>query len=195
MQGLGVIRLAFVASAVLALTACEGVKKQFGLTKQSPDEFRVVARAPLTLPPDFTLRPPEPGAVRPQEGTTVQQARKAVFRTDQSKSLSTVPVSASTSATQGRSAGELSLLKAAGADKTDLDIRALVDEEANSLRNDQGFLEALVFWRDREDPGVIVNAEGETKRLRENSALGKDVTDGETPTIERREKALFEGLF
>ena len=67
MQGLGVVRLVLVASAVFALTACEGVKKQFGLTKQSPDEFRVVARAPLSLPPDFTLRPPEPGAVRPQD--------------------------------------------------------------------------------------------------------------------------------
>ncbi len=105
------------------------------------------------------------------------------------------PVSASTPATQSRSAGELSLLKAAGADNVELDIRALVNEEADSLREDRGFLEALVFWRDREEPGVIVNAQGEVKRLRENSALGKDVTVGETPTIERREKALFEGLF
>ena len=80
MQRLGVVRLVLVASAVLALTACEGVKKQFGLAKQSPDEFRVVARAPLSLPPDFTLRPPEPGAVRPQEWTTAQQARKAIFQ-------------------------------------------------------------------------------------------------------------------
>ena len=195
MQGLGVVRLVLVASAVFALTACEGVKKQFGLTKQSPDEFRVVARAPLSLPPDFTLRPPEPGAVRPQEGTTAQQARQAIFRTSQSKSLTPALVSASTSDAQSRSAGELSLLKAAGADNVGLDIRALVNKESDSLRDDRGFLEALVFWRDREEPGTLVNAEGESRRLRENSALGKDVTDGETPSIERREKALFEGIF
>ena len=35
----------------------------------------------------------------------------------------------------------------------------------------------------------------ESRRLRENAALGKDVTAGETPTIERRKKALFEDLF
>ncbi|MCH8926537.1 MAG: DUF3035 domain-containing protein, partial [Proteobacteria bacterium] len=33
------------------------------------------------------------------------------------------------------------------------------------------------------------------KRLRENAALGKAVTAGRTPTIERKSKALFEGLF
>jgi len=195
MQGLGLVRLALAVGAIFALTACEGVKQQFGLNKQSPDEFRVVARAPLSLPPDYTLRPPEPGAVRPQEGTAAQQAAKAIFRTSSSKSLSPTQVSVSTPATQSRSAGELSLLKAAGADSADLDIRALVNAESDLLRKDRGFLEALVFWRDREDPGVTVNAEGETKRLRENSALGKGVSVGETPTIERRRKALFEGLF
>ncbi len=195
MQGLGMVRLVLAVGAIVSLTACEGVKEQFGLSKQSPDEFRVVARAPLSMPPDFALRPPEPGAVRPQEGTTAQQARKAVFRESDSKILSSTPVSASTTATQGRSAGEASFLKAAGADKADLDIRALVNEESNSLREDRGFLEALIFWRDRQEPGVIVDAEGESKRLRENSALGKDVTVGETPSIERREKALFEDLF
>ncbi|MCH6587398.1 MAG: DUF3035 domain-containing protein, partial [Proteobacteria bacterium] len=34
-----------------------------------------------------------------------------------------------------------------------------------------------------------------TKRLRETAALGKAVPAGETPTIERKSKALLEGLF
>ena len=191
MQGLGVIRFVCAASLIFTLAACEGVKKQFGLTKQSPDEFRVVARAPLTLPPDYTLRPPQPGAVRPQEGTPAQRARKAVFRVDDSKTLAPVQANATT----GLSAGERSLLKAAGADKIDTNIRELVNREAESIRNDKGFLEALVFWREEGLPGDVVDADGEAKRLRENSALGKDVTTGETPTIERREKALFEDLF
>ncbi len=191
MQSLVVIRFVCAAGLIFTLAACEGVKKQFGLTKQSPDEFRVVARAPLTLPPDYTLRPPQPGAVRPQEGTPAQRARKAVFRVEDSKTLA--PVQAN--ATPGLSAGERSLLKAAGADKIDTDIRELVNREAESIREDKGFLEALVFWRDEDLPGNVVDAEGEAKRLRENSALGKDVTTGETPSIERREKALFENIF
>ena len=46
--------------------------------KRVPDEFAVVQRAPLTIPPDFELRPPRPGEVRPQTGTTSDQARAAL---------------------------------------------------------------------------------------------------------------------
>ena len=104
MKGSGVFRLILAAAAIFALAGCEGVKKQFGLTKQSPDEFRVVARAPLSLPPDFTLRPPDPGAVRPQEGSTTSQARNALFKNKNSKSLAPQ----TTLASSNRSAGEIS---------------------------------------------------------------------------------------
>ncbi len=186
------LRIAGAISLILALSACEGVREQFGLTKQSPDEFRVVSRAPLSLPPDFTLRPPEPGIARPQEGTTTQQARSAVFRLEQPK---TQPLNGQVN-TDGRTLGELSLLKAAGADKVDPGIRRAIDLETQQLNlESDDFIEALVFWRDKEIPGRVVDATAEAKRLRENAAFGKAVTAGETPTIERKRKALLEGLF
>ncbi len=186
------LRIAGAISLILALSACEGVREQFGLTKQSPDEFRVVSRAPLSLPPDFTLRPPEPGIARPQEGTATQQARKAVFRLEQPKAQ---PLNEQVK-TDGRSLGELSLLKAAGADKIDHGIRRAIDFETQQLNSEsEDFIDALVFWRDKETPGRVVDATAEAKRLRENAALGKAVTAGETPTIERKRKALLEGLF
>ena len=43
-----------------------------------PDEFAVESRAPLTIPPDFALRPPQPGAPRPQETTAAERARKVI---------------------------------------------------------------------------------------------------------------------
>ncbi len=186
------LRFSLVAAMILALSACSGVKKQLGLTKQSPDEFKVVARAPLSLPPDFSLRPPEPGIPRPQEGTTSQQAKNAVFRLNQPESEALEPIDES----DGRSPGELSLLKAAGAGQSDPNIRRVLDAETLRINaEDDDFLEASVFWRDPQAPGDIVDAEEEAKRLRENAALGKSVTAGETPTIERKRKALFEGLF
>jgi hypothetical protein len=174
------------------LVACEGVKKQFGLTKQAPDEFRVVARAPLTLPPDFTLRPPEPGVARPQEGTTAQQARKAIFRADEPK-VAALDVS---TVDDGRSVGEQSLLRSAGVENADPDIRTVVERETLRLNAEsEGFIDTLVFWRDKEVPGVVVDAQSEAQRLRENAALGKEATSGQTPTIERRSKGLLEGIF
>ncbi len=186
------LRIAVAISLILALSACEGVREQLGMTKQSPDEFRVISRAPLSLPPDFTLRPPEPGIPRPQEGTATQQARKAIFRLEQPK---TQPLNEQAKA-DGRSLGELSLLKAAGADKIDPGIRRAIDLETQQLNlESEDFIDALVFWREKEIPGRVVDATAETKRLRENAALGKAVTAGKTPTIERKSKALLEGLF
>ncbi len=186
------LRIAGAISLILALSACQGVRDQLGLTKQSPDEFRVVSRAPLSLPPDFTLRPPEPGIARPQEGTATQQARKVVFRLEQPKTQTpNAPVKA-----DGRSIGELSLLKAAGADRIDPGVRQAIDLETQRINAEsEDFVNTLVFWRDKETPGRVVDATAEAKRLRENAALGKSVTAGETPTIERKSKALLEGLF
>lgn len=48
------------------------------MSKRSPDEFAVVRRAPLIVPPDYDLRPPDPGAPRPNIGTTSDQARVAM---------------------------------------------------------------------------------------------------------------------
>ena len=48
------------------------------MSKRAPDEFAVVRRAPLIVPPDYDLRPPDPGAPRPNIGTTSDQARVAM---------------------------------------------------------------------------------------------------------------------
>jgi hypothetical protein len=74
----------FVAFAVFCLagpsllSGCTDLKRSIGLEKTSPDEFAVESRAPLTMPPDFELRPPQPGAARPQEKSSGQQARQVI---------------------------------------------------------------------------------------------------------------------
>ena len=68
------------AALMFLLTGCTGFKQVVGLEAQAPDEFAVESRAPLTIPPEYDLRPPAPGAPRPQEVTpsaTAQQALSA----------------------------------------------------------------------------------------------------------------------
>ena len=48
------------------------------MDRVGPDEFAVESRAPLTIPPEFDLRPPQPGAPRPQEVTAADKARKVI---------------------------------------------------------------------------------------------------------------------
>jgi Protein of unknown function (DUF3035) len=66
------------STGALLLQGCTDLKRSIGLEKTSPDEFAVESRAPLTMPPDFELRPPQPGAARPQEKSSGQQARQVI---------------------------------------------------------------------------------------------------------------------
>ena len=47
-----VLAVAFVLSACSTET-----KRKLGLASQAPDEFMVMSRAPLSLPPEYDLRP------------------------------------------------------------------------------------------------------------------------------------------
>lgn len=173
--------------AALTLGACSGVKEQLGLTKQSPDEFRVMARAPLSMPPDYSLRPPEPGMARPQEGSPTDQARTAVFGIEDNKGQSVAAAGNGT---------DQAFLQAAQADLADPQIRQVVNAETRQINTEnQDFLETLIFWRKAQPPGVVVDPEKEQQRIRETQALGEPVTTGETPIIQRRQQGIFEGIF
>jgi hypothetical protein len=71
------LTVTFLCSGVL-LSGCSNFRRDIGLERTAPDEFAVESRAPLTIPPDFDLRPPQPGAARPQEATAAEKARKAI---------------------------------------------------------------------------------------------------------------------
>ncbi|MBC2670284.1 DUF3035 domain-containing protein [Novosphingobium piscinae] len=49
------------------------------LSRARPDEFAVQRQAPLVVPPDFALTPPQPGAPRPADASGQQQALDALF--------------------------------------------------------------------------------------------------------------------
>ena len=180
-----VVALAVVLAGTLSLAGCEGAKRALGWERVSPDEFQVMQRAPLSQPPDYDLRPPMPGEARPQEGTTRDQAESLLT----GKGMANV-------GTPQMSGGELGLLKEAGAAKVPPNIRAMVDQETTALvEADKSFTDELLFWRKKEKPGEVVDAAKEAKRLAQDAALGKPPTAGDTPTIVRRQKALFEGVF
>ena len=62
----------------LLLGGCNNWKQTLGIEPVSPDEFAVESRAPLTIPPDYNLRPPEPGAARPQEASIASKAQGVI---------------------------------------------------------------------------------------------------------------------
>jgi hypothetical protein len=116
-----------------SLSACQSTAAALGMTKVVPDEFRVVTKAPLTVPPDYSLRPPAPGEPRPQELQPESAARTALL---------------GVRAAEQRSQGEKLLAAKAGADKADPLVRYVVDDEFGDLAHkDPSFADKVLFWR------------------------------------------------
>jgi len=62
-------------TAAALLSACG----KHGYDRSRPDEFAVARQAPLVIPPDFALVPPQAGAARPQDASPANQALEAIF--------------------------------------------------------------------------------------------------------------------
>ncbi|MGD9649352.1 MAG: DUF3035 domain-containing protein [Dongiaceae bacterium] len=190
-------RISFIA-CIFVMSACSSESRQMiGIERPLPDEFKVMARAPLSIPPNFELRAPQPGAARPQEITGQDQAKQSLLGEKAAANLSAAenyaPASNSTNET---SPGTGALLNKAGVAQSDGDIRRTIDREfQQAVEEDQHFLDSLVFWQAKEAPASTVDAAAEAKRLQENKEKGLTSTAGETPTISRRKKGLLEGVF
>ncbi|TWT05132.1 DUF3035 domain-containing protein [Reyranella sp. CPCC 100927] len=190
-----VVRGLALIGAVSALGACSAFQNLGGAKKVSPDEFRIVAHAPLAMPPNADLRPPQPGAPRPQEQTPADEARSIVTGTGGG----TAPAGARGRAPAGGpSAGESALLARTGQSgpSVDPDIRSKVNRESRVIADsNRSVIDSLIFWQDTPAPGVVLDPAKEQQRLRESQASGTDPNKGGTPTIERRRRGMLEGIF
>ena len=175
---------ALAAVALLSLAGCSGsVERAFGLVRDAPDEFTVETRAPLSMPPNFSMTPPEPGAKRPQE-LTAQQAAEASLAPD-----------AVLGGTAGPdSAGQQALVQQAGP-AAPANIREQVASEQSLDQPRQSFTSSLMFWQTTPEPGTPLDPVAESQRLRENAALGQPPTVGNTPIIQPKKSGGFLGIF
>lgn len=159
----------------LSLTACDSTRRALGYDKAPPDEFQVVQRAPLSMPPDFNLRPPMPGLIRPQEGSTTDQAKSALLGASRTSSGPMV----------SRDSGDVALLKRASTDLAQPGIRDLVNKETLSQAEaDKSFTDKLVFWSEPAKPGdkEQLDAMKEAQRLQTKQGI-----KAPAPTIQKSE--------
>ncbi len=178
------VAVVILAAAVLA--GCGESRKLLGLDREGPDAFSVYSRAPLTLPPGYSLRPPVPGAARPLIQQPRENARKALFG-DRALPDREMPA--------GSSSGVQALLRATGAKDTDPNIRSIINAETSRLvKEDNEVTDHILFFKTPTEYGTVVDPAKEAKRIQKNKALGRPITEGNTPVIERRRRGLLEGL-
>jgi hypothetical protein len=165
------IALVAILAAAAASSGCASLSRAVGADKVSPDEFRVVTQAPLTLPPDYNLRPPRPGEPRPQELEPDADARAALF---------------GESVGREASGGERQLVDAAGATAANPDIRDTIDYESQGVvRRNEGFVDRLLaFTGSGENTSDPLNPSDEARRLQEQDSIRR-ATGGGTVVIQR----------
>ncbi len=122
-----------VAALAVGAAGCGTVSGALGQNKAAPDEFRVVTKAPLVVPPDYALRPPAPGEPRPQELQPESQARVALLGEREATA---------------RDDAEKTFVAKAGAEKADPLIRYVLDDQFGSIAHkDKSFADRVMFWR------------------------------------------------
>ena len=146
--------------SLFALGACSSVGNALGGERRTPDEFKVVTKAPLSVPPEYSLRPPAAGQAQPAE-VIANSDRAVSFGQD-------FGVDAS--------ASEKLLVRAAGAIAVNPIIRSQLDfEEASIIRKDQAFADRVVNWQG--------TAEEQAEAADDSATGGEAVTIGGKPAV------------
>ena len=116
-------------------------------------------------------------------GLLKQEAREAIL------GKAAIRAKAASKAVDSGSPGLQALITRTGADKAEPGIRRLVNQESSVLVDeDQLFVNKLIFWvDDKSNPGIVVDAKQEQKRIMSNQALGKPINEGEIPKVRRKQ--------
>ncbi len=214
----------FTTCALLALSACGNgtVKETLGLSRKAPDEFKVVARPPLSVPPQFNLRPPSSTAESPIivpadkqvksiiTGTPVKGGDNSFDLSEGSADTAVMPVEttsldsaankknkkSSSAASSDNSSSESQFMKNIGADRADPKVR---DELIQQKIAAQEKKEESSWWSGftgaTEKKETMVDAKAEAKRIQDNKASSKPVTDGQTPEIKDKDHGILGNIF
>ena len=142
-----------------------GVREALGLDKNPPDEFAVVTKAPLVVPPNYELRPPQEGAAPLNAVDPRLAARESTF--------------GGSTKVRTASRGEAALLRKAGAYNADGSIRRTLNKESAAIaKKNRSMTSSILFWQKPDKQGEVIDAKAEAKRLRKNRRSGKRANAG-----------------
>lgn len=151
-----ILALASVAILGIGLSGCASASKALGMTKSTPNEFNILTKAPLVVPPEYNLRPPRAGESSAIENYSQKSAREAL--------IGDVDVAEP-------SRGEVVLMTRAGVGRADQEIRMKIDGQNSVERKSDSLATRIMFWKDGQiidENGVPVplDPEQEASRLR-----------------------------
>ncbi|MEP3891061.1 MAG: DUF3035 domain-containing protein [Hellea sp.] len=129
------------ACAAMGLSACTQTTKALGLKKNAPNEFNILTKAPLVIPPEYNLRPPQIGTSSAENNYSQKSARDAL--------IGDVDAAEPTR-------GEVVLMSKAGVGRANQEIRLEIDGVNSVERKSKSFSDQVLFWKD----GRVVTPDG-----------------------------------
>ena len=147
------------------LYGCGGVKEKIGLIKKIPDEFQVYKNKPLSVPPNFELRPPS----------------KDVVENDQNKNI--IFNNAETT-DENLSISDEILLIAVGEKTSDKNIRKIINEDNSIEEVDKSIMEQILDF----DPlfEVVKKEEEEINPQEEKERIEKLTKEGKIIKVDNQ---------
>jgi len=149
------------ACGAMGLSACGTTSKALGLTKNAPNEFNILTKAPLVVPPEYNLRPPQVGTSSAENNYSQKSAREAL--------IGDVDAAEPTR-------GEVVLMSKAGVGRANQEIRLEIDGVNSVERKSKSFSDQVLFWRNGKvimPDGSPMDPEIEARRMESmNSATG-----------------------
>ncbi len=202
------LRFALAAVSLLVLSACGAntVKDTLGLERAPPDEFRVVSRPPLSVPPQFSLRPPSNSDASPNQLSADKKAQGLLSgKGDANGSLTpdTAVMPVTTTASSGKHSAKAiartdgadeQFLKNAGADHADPKVRDSLVEEKFVIQEQKEEKSWYNFWDGDDKKEPIVDSRKEADRIKKNEDEGKPVTNGATPDVKSDSTGILNDL-
>lgn len=170
-----------VTASSALLIGCTSTSKALGLKKEAPNEFNILTKAPLVVPPEYNLRPPRLGESSAEDNYSQKAAREAL--------IGNVDAAEPTR-------GEVVLMTKAGVGRANPEIRLEIDGQNSVERKTDGFTNRILFWQN----GQIVDAQGkiipldpeaEAKRL---ESIRKATGGGEVTITKRPGGPKLPGL-
>jgi hypothetical protein len=182
--------MALLLSVAAGMAGCDTLREAAGTGKDSPDEFAVVTKAPLVIPPDFNLRPPAAGASPTNQLAPTQAAEAALFNSDPATVAASLPAT--------MSAGERYLLANAGVQNADPSIRQeIAADRASTRAADESFTNSLLFGSTAPSGTAPVDADAEARRIDAQKAGGTAASPAAAPPApaEHHDSSWLSGLF
>ena len=159
------LTFSLLGTVLFICAACSDFKRAIGSEKSSPDEFEVVIRPPLSLPPQFIARPAGQDTDTAAVAASNALDRSALFFNQRE--------------TNAESFNDLFAFEL-----IEEDIRAKVDEETAGIRFERRLPFQIVFG-DLPDVGPVVDKMAEDARIRRNQLQGRAINEGATPAIDQ----------